>query len=238
MSKPTDQCKPWDLCLKGPARSQFLDSVPVVGAHWGGPRTPRYHGPPGCFTRKSMADHGPRRRPAMSSPPNWFFVRFFWDGCCFLVVRCFCLWGWNAVRFCALQDLTLACYNGCCPLSLSLAVSCVRRRCFFLSLSLRRWGNPNPFWGLGFPLCLFILDADSDFDPYFLLLTYTKATPSPCFFFFFFASASFVFLVWVFSFCSGAVCPVALDARRCFGSCRRGRESRPVETSPSYRPKM
>ena len=23
----------------------------------------------------------------------------------------------------------------------------------FLSFSLRRWGNPNPVWGLGFPLC-------------------------------------------------------------------------------------
>ena len=43
----------------------------------------------------------------------------------------------------------------CVPsLSFSFVVWYGRRRrsCFFF-LSFRRWGNPNPVWGLGFPLC-------------------------------------------------------------------------------------
>ena len=58
--------------------------------------------------------------------------------------------------------------------------------CFLVSsVSLRRWGNPN-LLGLGFPLCLFDLDAIAHFDPYSDLRTYTMATPHTCFFFFFF----------------------------------------------------
>ena len=67
----------------------------------------------------------------------------------------FSLWGWHGVWFVALQDLTLVCPNVCCPLFLVswLFVWFRRRRSFFLSLSLRRWGNPNPrFRGFGAPL--------------------------------------------------------------------------------------
>ena len=51
-----------------------------------------------------------------------------------------------------------------------------------LSLSLRRWGNPNLF-GLGFPLCFFILDTLSALDPYIFLLTFPKASLPHLFFF-------------------------------------------------------
>ena len=50
---------------------------------------------------------------------------------------------------------------------------------FSLSLSLTRWGNPNP----GFPLCLFIMNAHYDLDPYSVPLTFIQATPRTCFFF-------------------------------------------------------
>ena len=52
---------------------------------------------------------------------------------------------------------------------------------FFLSLSLRRWGTPNLF-GLGFPLCFFILDTLSALDPYVFRFTYTQTLPRACFF--------------------------------------------------------
>ena len=49
-----------------------------------------------------------------------------------------------------------------CPLSFFGCLECSSATFFSLSffffslslsLSLRRWGNPNPVWGLGFPLC-------------------------------------------------------------------------------------
>ena len=52
-----------------------------------------------------------------------------------------------------------------------------------VSLSLRRWGNPNLF-GLGFPLCFFDLDALSDIDPYIFPYSYTKVPPPHLFFVF------------------------------------------------------
>ena len=61
---------------------------------------------------------------------------------------------------------------------------------FFLSLSLRRWGNPNPLrvvWGS--PCVLFVQYTLSDLDPYFLLDTYPKALPRTCFFFFVLSSS-------------------------------------------------
>ena len=62
-----------------------------------------------------------------------------------------------------------------------------RRRRFSLvlslSLSLRRWGNPSPIWGLGFPLCSLLLAVDFVFNPYSVLITYPKASPRTCFFF-------------------------------------------------------
>ena len=74
-------------------------------------------------------------------------------------------------------------------LYVSLFISCVwlvsPTPCFlFSSLSLRRWGNPNPLRGVwGSPCGLFFLYTLPDLDPYFVLDTYTTATPSTCFFF-------------------------------------------------------
>ena len=39
------------------------------------------------------------------------------------------------------------------PLSFFCCLVCSTTTFFSLSLSLRCWGNPSPFWGLGFPLC-------------------------------------------------------------------------------------
>ena len=53
------------------------------------------------------------------------------------------------------------------------------------SLSLRRWGNPNPLWGVwGSPCVLFLPHTLSFHDPYFKVRTYTKASPRSCLFFF------------------------------------------------------
>ena len=41
----------------------------------------------------------------------------------------------------------------CVPLSFFCCLVRSPTTFLFLSLSLRRWGNPNPVWGLGFPLC-------------------------------------------------------------------------------------
>ena len=77
----------------------------------------------------------------------------------------------------------------------------------FLSLSLRRWGNPSPVWV--FPCVLFLLmDADYVFDPDSVILTFTKVVPSPCFFFlvFFFFSSSLAGMVVVGCGVSVSVC--------------------------------
>ena len=67
-------------------------------------------------------------------------------------------------------------------LSLSLSLS--------FSLSLRRWGNPSPVWGLGFPLCSLLLGrALRVYDPYSLLLFFTKVPAPALVFFSFFSSA-------------------------------------------------
>ena len=111
----------------------------------------------------------------------------------------FCLRGWHGVWFVALQDLTLVWSNVCCPLSLvfGLCVWSRRRRSLFLSLSLRRWGNPNPLRGVwGSPCVLSFLDAVYVFNPYVFPFTYTKASPRTCFFFpFLVAAARFLVVV-------------------------------------------
>ena len=82
-----------------------------------------------------------------------------------------------------------------CPSSFYLCLVSFRRRRFFfsfsilsLSLSLRRWGTPNPVFGLGFPLCSLHPGHElSDFDPYICPPhTFTKV-PLPHLFFFFVA---------------------------------------------------
>ena len=69
------------------------------------------------------------------------------------------------------------------PLSF-FSVWFVRRRSFSFFLSLRRWGNPNPVWGLGFPLCSLLAGRG-------LRLPFPKASPPHLPFFFF----SFVVVV-------------------------------------------
>ena len=95
----------------------------------------------------------------------------------FLRGRFFCL--------CSFEPFTTRPVFGVCLRPSSSSVWFVSSATFFsLSLSLRRWGTPNLF-GLGFPLCFFILDTLSALDPYALLVTYTQASPRTCFFFFF-----------------------------------------------------
>ena len=91
-------------------------------------------------------------------------VRCLLDIC---MVSCFFLglWGRDVVWFGALQDLPLVRFGVCSPLFFfSLVVGMFGGDVFSLSLFLRCWGNPNPFWGLGFALCFFTLDADSVFN--------------------------------------------------------------------------
>ena len=117
-----------------------------------------------------------------------------------------------------------------------------------LSLSLRRWGNPNPLrvvWGS--PCVLFVQYTLSDLDPYFLLDTYPKALPRTCFFLFrrrslFAGSVFFSFLVWVLvGFLGGGFWSVCVSVVCCGRSwlfaqhvCIRSR-AMPVDR-PQWRP--
>ena len=106
------------------------------------------------------------------------FVWYFWS----LGLKCCLVW-------CPLRPAPC---SDCCSLS-SLSslrlLGCSSTTFFFLFLSLslsQALGNHKPLRGLGFPLCFFVLDADSDFDPYALLLTFTQVSaPHTCFFLFF-----------------------------------------------------
>ena len=144
----------------------------------GGFRTPRYHGPLGCLLRKCRAAHG-ARHTAVTIPLRLcllgvcFFVRCLMDICMRSCVVFLGLWGRDVVWFGDLQDLPLVRFGVCRPLFFSLVVGMFSGDVFSLSLFLRCWGNPSPFWGLGFPLCFFALDADSVFNPYSKLRTYT-----------------------------------------------------------------
>ena len=97
----------------------------------------------------------------------------------------FSLWGWNVVWFVALQDLTPVSHDVCCPLILFLCLfGMFAETVFFLSFSFSQaLGKPKPlFGGLGFPLRFFIVAEHDDFNPYSLLLIFTKVPAPPCFF--------------------------------------------------------
>ena len=153
---------------------------------WGDPRTPRYHGPLGCLFRKGKAAHGPRH-PAVQIPPRLVgFVSGSLLGFHGMDVG-YAIWGFvSGVRtlfeLVPLKDLTPVSQMFVVPsLSLVFGISVGVVFFFFFSLSLslsfylslRCWGNPNPFWGLGFPLCLFILATHCVFHPYVMLYSYT-----------------------------------------------------------------
>ena len=55
-----------------------------------------------------------------------------------------------------------------------------------LSFSFRRWGNPNPFWGLGFPLCSLLPERGLRLPPVLRAqLIHLGSAPAPVLFFFF-----------------------------------------------------
>ena len=117
-------------------------AVPVVGGYL----YPSVLRSPGVTPQKCRAAHGPIH-PAVTSPPRLCWVSLGW-------ISGYSVWfSWSlGLEFCLVW-----CPLGpdpCQPrclfvLSLSLVVWYVRRRrCplfLSLSLSLRRWGNPNPF---------------------------------------------------------------------------------------------
>ena len=141
---------------------------------WGGPRTPRYHGPPGCLPRKSRAAHGP-------ATLRCTVLRDLLGLCLFLFCQVFL--GWMLFSCCALLlSLRLECCLFLCPsrpdpcliqcllsfffflwlfgmvaddfffLSLSLSLAF---QFFFFSFSLslsQALGKPKPVLGFGVPL--------------------------------------------------------------------------------------
>ena len=179
---------------------------------WGGFRTPWYHGPLGCLLRKCRAAHGPRH-PAVTIPLRLcllavcFFVRCLLDLCMvscvvFLVFGVEMLFGLVPFKTCPLFALVFV--------ALSFFLSCcgdVRWR-HFLSFSLSQVLGKlqTPFWGLGFPLCFFTLDADSVFNPYSDAPTPTPRSPFPrTVFIVFRRSSGNRSVVWFF-FCRASVC--------------------------------
>ena len=192
----------------------------------GGSSDPSVLRSPGATPQKGRAAHGPRH-PAVTNPPRqcYFCVRFRLFGFSGILLGfmfgVLSFWGWDTVglvpfKTCPLFGklfVVLSSFSGCLVDFVVVALS------LSLSLSLRRWGNPNPVWGLGFPLCSLLAGRglrhrSGPHAPHFPL----GIAPAPVFFFSF-ASPSFVgllvglvavgcVLVWVFCFsaCGGWCC--------------------------------
>ena len=74
---------------------------------------------------------------------------------------------------------------------------CARRRRLLSFFLFRRWGNPNPFWGLGFPLCSLLPERGLRLPPVLRAqLVHLGIAPAPVFFFFF-ASSSSSLVCWL-----------------------------------------
>ena len=148
--------------------------------------------PWGVSSEEGGAAHGPLH-PAMHKSLETFMallagffvlvlVLFF--ACLFWVIR---LSGWFLFGHSALQDSTrVGILFG--SLSLSFCLVCLPATFFslffFLSLSLRRWGNPNPF-GFGFPLVTLLRAHGLRPRPVLPLpLIHQGPAPAPVFFFF------------------------------------------------------
>ena len=106
-------------------------------------------------------------------------------------------------------------------------------------LSLRRWGNPNPVWGLGFPLCSLPLGRGLRLRSVPLAQhIHLGIAPAPVFFFFASSSSLVCWLVlwrsvaFVFGFfrfvvvgcCSGSVCSLFALHARCLRYFRPGQK--------------
>ena len=124
----------------------------------GGSSDPSVLRSPGATPQKGRAAHGPRH-PAVIIPLRLCLL----DVCLLLGVSWVFVWllvwvSWSSGLKCCLVW---------CPLRSAPCLLDVCVPSFFLLLfgtfaddvlvsfflSLRRWGNPNPVWGLGFPLC-------------------------------------------------------------------------------------
>ena len=128
----------------------------------GGSSDPSVLRSPGATPQKGRAAHGPRH-PAVTSPPRQCYscVRFRLFGFSGILLGfmfgVLSLWGWDTVglvpfKTCPLLGklfVVLSFFSVCLVDFVVVALS--------LSLSPRRWGNPNPVWGLGFPLCSLLL---------------------------------------------------------------------------------
>ena len=150
-------------------------AVPVVG----GSSDPSVLRSPGATPQKGRAAHGPRH-PAVIIPLRLCLLNV----CLLLGVSWVFVWSpvwvsWSSGLKCCLVWCPLRpapCLLDVCVPSLFLSLFGMFADDVFLSFSalpLRCWGNPNPFWGLGFPQCFFFMDTDFVFNPYTLLLTFT-----------------------------------------------------------------
>ena len=139
----------------------------------GSPRTPRYHGPLGRLPKGAGRPMGPAtlrwRFLRDFGMCIWVFVGYFRDFCWFFFsVRCFVsgegiLFGLVPFKTWPMSEIL---FVVSLSLSLSFCLSGLFGGNVSLFLFLRRWGNPNPFWGLGFLLCLSNLATHYEFDPY------------------------------------------------------------------------
>ena len=136
------------------------------------------------------------------------FVFLLWIWLCFLVACLAFFVSGDSILYghLALQDSTPFWHHVCCPLSLSLF--CLGCSTSTLSLfSLRRWGNPNPSGGLGFPLCSLRLGCAHAPRPVHQA-RHLHQGQHPALFFFFFARRSHWVMVgvWFSGWGLGSVC--------------------------------
>ena len=130
------------------------------------------------------------------------FIFLLWSWFCHLLIISvsFCLWGWSLVWFLSPSSPDPCLVSVCVPF-----FSCVwfvsSPPCFLLSsLSLRRWGNPNPLRGFGVPL---VFSSSRTRSPTSTRTSRSAPTPRRCPApAFFFSSSPLVFWVGVFSFWS------------------------------------
>ena len=216
---------------------------------WGGLRTPRYHGPPGCLSKRRQG--GPWAPPpcGVNSPGklSWSLsgICSGSSGCLSVLCEVFVISQGSVFLFWTVEPFTTRPVSGLyLPVPFfflsGLFVDAVCSLSLSLSLSLRRWGTPNLF-GLGFPLCFSILDTLLAIDPYIVPYTYPQVTLPLLFFFFCRRSRWVVGGVWfpgwglgsvgVLVWCFGrSWLLVFVLLRSCISSCTR------TTAMPVFRP--
>ena len=194
-------------------------------------RVPRYQGPLGCLLRRRRG--GPWAPPPRDvQVPGDVHGSSCWIFCVGLgLVLCLFVLGYSSLGLVLVWSFSPSRLDPCryfVWVPLSLFVWCVRRRRFFFFLSLRRWGNPNPF-GVWVSPCDSSSCARTSTSTRSSPSAHTSRSSSRTCIFFFFVSPSFAWVVVGFLFSGwglgsvcvlvGSGCLLAVLLHSCILSC-------------------